>query len=345
MKKNKKNEDYSRRENKDEESTKNISSAKSNSLEISKGGIIKKGDITMLKAALIIFVLYFICGYLWYISIAYTSISANTAIYNSCFLFVAMFEMVLLKEKMSIVKAITLLISLGGVLIVAFSASGSDEEDVDVTWYGYVFVILSTILNAFYEVFFKVVCNKIDGKKDDTNDDVDNVDDVDDDNELDGILTSVKPFTDGDDGDEYILGNNDDMIETDDSDIASSFLFLGSIGLFTGLIIWPGLFVVDYLGFEEFEWPTSTIWSILLLNIFWDCLQSIAILIGILFTNPLFIAIGCLTTIPASMIADLIIHNYTLPFLSFVGIFLIILGFILLNILYVFKDNSKTPSH
>lgn len=98
---------------------------------------------------------YFICGYFWYLSVAHTSITANTAIYDSSFVFVFIFSIFLLRERISILKIFCVILSFIGLMIVVWSGSQSQEDGVDQTVMGYVLVFLSTVLYAVYEVIYK----------------------------------------------------------------------------------------------------------------------------------------------------------------------------------------------
>lgn len=111
---------------------------------------------------------YFLCGWFWYLSIPHTSVTANTAIYDSAFVFVFIFSMFLLKEKISLLKIISVIVSFAGLMLIAYTGSKSEENGVDQTPMGYVLVVLSTVLYAAYEVIYKKWCSKPDNfmKKD-----------------------------------------------------------------------------------------------------------------------------------------------------------------------------------
>ena len=48
-------------------------------------------------------------------------------------------------------------------------------------------------------------------------------------------------------------------------------------------------------------------------------------------TTPLFISIGSLLNIPVSIVLDMIIHSYLIPWVGFIGIILIVIGFLFLT--------------
>lgn len=135
--------------------------------------------------------------------------------------------------------------------------------------------------------------------------------------------------------------NEEDVLEANAIPLESSFLFLGAIGVITGLGYWPGIILLNYIGFEVFEWPTWEIFELLMLNITLDCINSMAVLLGISWTTPLVVAVGSLLNIPVSIVLDMIIHDYLLPWGGFLGIACIIAGFILLILADQMIEKSK----
>ena len=98
---------------------------------------------------------YFFSGYFFYLSITHTSVTANTAIFDSSFVFVFLFSIVLLRERISLLKIVSVVISFVGLLTVAWFGSQSIEEGIDQTAGGYIMVGMATILYALYEVAYK----------------------------------------------------------------------------------------------------------------------------------------------------------------------------------------------
>jgi solute carrier family 35 protein F5 len=42
--------------------------------------------------------------------------------------------------------------------------------------------------------------------------------------------------------------------------------YVGFVGLFNLLLLWPLFFVIHYMGMETFEWPTHRQWVFLIIN-------------------------------------------------------------------------------
>jgi hypothetical protein len=58
---------------------------------------------------------------------------------------------------------------------------------------------------------------------------------------------------------------------------------------------------------------------------------NLCMLLGIAWSSPLFMTVGSLLTIPASIVADGIVHSYVLTLGNYIGIVLIIAGFLALT--------------
>merc|ERR1712137_952007 len=82
--------------------------------------------------------------------------------------------------------------------------------------------------------------------------------------------------------------------------------------------------------------------GILILNILFDCITTLCMLLAINWTTPLFVGLGSLLNIPVSIVLDMIIHEYLLPVNGFIGIFCIIGGFIMLSLADILMDRPLT---
>jgi len=67
-----------------------------------------------------------VSGYTWFASLPLTSVSANTAIYNSSAAFVFIFSIFLVKESITVLKVIAVVVATGGVIIVSLFGSGQE---------------------------------------------------------------------------------------------------------------------------------------------------------------------------------------------------------------------------
>eukprot|EP01088_Endostelium_zonatum_P019277 TRINITY_DN6584_c0_g1_i1.p1 TRINITY_DN6584_c0_g1~~TRINITY_DN6584_c0_g1_i1.p1 ORF type:complete len:421 (-),score=66.98 TRINITY_DN6584_c0_g1_i1:68-1330(-) len=281
-------------------------------------------------------VLSFIVVYTWYLSLQYTIVSINTAIYNSACAFVFLFSIVFLSQKRVqfsktlLFKGVSVLICLGGIVFImiaslvfekdsnSHSSASPASEDAFHKILGYVLVLLSTILFALYEVLFK--------KYVETSHDHNH-------NKALGVVVNQAAEHE----DVLIVKRKEEEKLGWRDEVENAVIFLGLVGLSTLLLTWPGIIVVDVIGIEKFEVPHKQAVIEILLQGLMDSVYNILLLVGILFSSPLFISVGSLLTIPVSVVADYLLHDKLLHgWSNFLGILLIIIGFLGLNLLELF---------
>eukprot|EP01067_Filipodium_phascolosomae_P001454 Filipodium_phascolosomae@DN1965_c0_g1_i1.p1 len=103
----------------------------------------------------------FVSGWFWYLSLPITSVSGNSAIYQSSSCMVFMFSICFLNEKVDPLKSTSVVLCIAGVCFVSFfpassnRSSGGEEGGSDPHFLGYVLCFLSMVLYALYEVLYK----------------------------------------------------------------------------------------------------------------------------------------------------------------------------------------------
>ncbi|KAI9227253.1 MAG: hypothetical protein DHS80DRAFT_17488 [Piptocephalis tieghemiana] len=110
-------------------------------------------------------------------------------------------------------------------------------------------------------------------------------------------------------------------------------LFLGFVGLFNLVLLWPIFFIFHYTGVETFELPsTQLIWAMLIVNaLVGTFLSDYLWLLAMLMTSPLVVTLGLSLTIPLTLVGDMI-RRGRIPGLGYwTGAFLVIFGFFLVN--------------
>ena len=85
-------------------------------------------------------------------------------------------------------------------------------------------------------------------------------------------------------------------------------------------------------GIETLERPPEKILDEIILNAFLDSIFNSFLLIGCLVLSPLVMAVGSMMVVPASIVTDFLVHNTKLTTVSFLGVGLIFLGFIILKL-------------
>lgn len=245
-------------------------------------------------------------AYMWYQSLSKTNIPANTAIFQSASVFVFIISVPLLREKVTLLKVLSVALSVVGVTLVALYSTNahcsenhlhnstdtnqtSSAISADMltshqghascteksTVYGYVFLLLSVITYAVFEVSYKKLATAKD----------------------------------------------------DPAAVTNGARVLGYIGVHTLLWLWPPIVIFHFSGLERFELPTRGILLLMFWNGLLDIIFNACLLICIALTSPLFATVGTVLAIPVSVIVDWIVQGFLLPPQAFVGIVLIVGGF------------------
>lgn len=328
-------------------------------------------------------------GYFWYLSLPFTSVPANNAIYQSCSAAVFVLSWLFLGELATPRKFAAVGVSIVGVVLIAAGGTTSDATDTNPDAFGYAMVVVSVVLYAIYEVVYSRygepshACAGAPGvhMHDNAEDEGDE-----DEGEEDGDWAGDAEFADleaavaagGSTGPTggtlsrgHLSGSAPTTVGTslslcsgpgarmEESDILSpsmraaldrlgawahpptdlwsqaelSALMMGLVGVFTALLIWPFLPILDVTGIERLVWPLPPgKWDMLVINALLDTAYNGLLLLGILVSSPLVISVGVMLVVPASMVADGIINNTRFEPLAYVGVVCIVLGFVLLKI-------------
>lgn len=301
-------------------------------------------------------VLVYVVVYTWYLSLSRTFVSVNTAIYNSSCVFVFVFSVAVLKEKVSLLKIVAVVCCLGGVVMLCVDGLSSDDkstkkkgggDDAKNDVWGYVLVIVSTMLYSLYEVLFKrwgsyketqptlVVAERSSI----------NYDEHDRDN-----------YHDHDHDDQHYHEEEEEAGASGKSSgreqmwkrlkvVEHTMLFIGLLGVWTILLAWPGIIIVDKTGIESFELPHGKSLQGILITMGLDALFNCLLILGIVISSPLFISVGSLLTIPASVVSDWLLHGTVLPILSYMGMLAIVVGFLLLTLSELLHFKFRKHDH
>lgn len=111
-------------------------------------------------------------------------------------------------------------------------------------------------------------------------------------------------------------------------------MFFGFVGLFNFLLLWPGFLILHYTGREPFEWPNREQWVFLCVNgIVGTVLSEFLWLWGCFLTTSLLATLALSLTIPATILADVLMKHVTYQWEFFVGAIPVFLSFIAVGIL------------
>ena len=154
---------------------------------------------------------------MWYYSLQRTILSANNVIYQTTPLFVFLFSIKILGEKVTRNKIIAFGFFMLGIICVTIftkSAESDSGEKQESTPLGYLLCLGATVFYAGYEVFFAWQERKAKEK------------------EVPGTPKR--------------------------NSIMDSLLFVGMMGFWNMFVLWPGIFLVEWIGLEEkFSYPSD----------------------------------------------------------------------------------------
>lgn len=106
------------------------------------------------RDAVVLNIMLYCSDYLWYLSLPRTLVAANNAMYQSMSVFVYLFSVLLLGEKIDKWKNIGLVFCLAGMVIIILN-QGTSGSHGDVV--GYLLCLGAVVVFAIYEVFFKMI--------------------------------------------------------------------------------------------------------------------------------------------------------------------------------------------
>jgi len=106
---------------------------------------------------------------------------------------------------------------------------------------------------------------------------------------------------------------------------------LAFVGVFTLVLLWPGLLIVHFTGWEVFQWPTGEAFLLVFLMALCESIFNLCLLTGVFLTSPLFISVGSMLAIPTAIIVDHLLGRLDLVSMSYCGIACVVVGFLGLN--------------
>ncbi|TKX19208.1 putative vacuolar membrane protein-2 [Elsinoe australis] len=109
-------------------------------------------------------------------------------------------------------------------------------------------------------------------------------------------------------------------------------LFFGLVGLFNVLLLWPGFIVLHFTGIETFELPPSgRVSMIIAVNSVSSLVSDFAWAYAVLLTSPIVVTVGLSTTIPLSLIGQVVLNGQTSSWVYWVGALVVVLSFVIVN--------------
>jgi len=109
-------------------------------------------------------------------------------------------------------------------------------------------------------------------------------------------------------------------------------LFFGLVGLFNVLLLWPGFIILHYTGVETFELPpTGKVMGIIVINSISSLVSDFAWAYAVLLTSPIVVTVGLSTTIPLSLIGQVLLNGQTASAVYWLGALVVVGSFVVVN--------------
>lgn len=115
------------------------------------------------------------------------------------------------------------------------------------------------------------------------------------------------------------------------------------VGVFNAILLWPGIILLNYLGVEDFVFPSAQVAGFLILNgLIGTNLSDILWAKSVILTSPVIATLGLSLTIPLSMLADLLFKGKWHSAVYLCGAVGVTLGFVVAN-WEVKEENREHP--
>jgi len=117
-----------------------------------------------------------------------------------------------------------------------------------------------------------------------------------------------------------------------DEERVNNSMFLGFMGFFNMIMLWPFIAVWDVAKWEPFEVPKGLLVLYLILNsLLGTALSDYLWLVAVLLLSPVIATVGLSLTIPVAMVSDMIIQRTSFHGLYIFGAVLVAIGFVVVN--------------
>ncbi|MCJ1461917.1 hypothetical protein MMC07_000516 [Pseudocyphellaria aurata] len=109
-------------------------------------------------------------------------------------------------------------------------------------------------------------------------------------------------------------------------------LFLGFIGVFNTIVLFPGLVICHFSGIENFQFPpTRRIWAIVMINASISIVSDVSWIYAMLLTSPIVVTVGLSLTIPLSLVGQVVLYQQKASLLYWTGAGIVFLSFVFVN--------------
>ena len=247
---------------------------------------------TLVVRAAWLCVIYTLGDWFWYIGLPHISVASGTCIFNSSCVFVYLFSVVFLGEKVAADRIAAVTLALVGVVILAIAPSSNNAANTDSSGssstaklVGSTFVLVAAILYALYEV----LCERF-----------------------------------------VFRGSESTALANTLSGIVGILNVVLLWPLIPVLSVMPSRSWGEWVS-EPFQAPDAEDTRFIMINALLALMFNIFFMLAIALTSPLITSVGCMLTIPVSAACDWLLYGDDFSSLAWAGSALVVLGFALLT--------------
>lgn len=107
---------------------------------------------------------------------------------------------------------------------------------------------------------------------------------------------------------------------------------MGVMGIGTITLLWPVILLLHATGAEPFALPSAYKAKQLAMAALLDAVYEAALLFGLATTSPVWMSVATILVVPASLLADWVLHSASVSPQAAGGLVLIIVGFACLQV-------------
>ena len=272
---------------------------------LARGAPLYRPSVRVMARAVVLNGVLVCADYLWYASLSYTAIAANSAVYNSMSAFVYGIE--LLPKPIGHGKwcsthawqkdaAVALCLVGIAVEMIASAARGGESDGRREVWWGYAIEIAGVALFAIYEILFSKYSSAAANAKDAGDGSSDGPGDDDADAESSAAYGEVQLHP----------GHGHESSSTGEkgtwATVAETLITVGMMGFANAIMLWPLVLAFHFAGIEHLAPVEADVVVRCFLNVAGGSLFTAAFLVGVALTSPLFMSVGAILIVPVGFI-------------------------------------------
>jgi len=296
----------------------------------------------------------------WFVSIPLTEAMVNTVIYQSCCVWCFLISVVLLGERVTLIKVVATLATFAGVGVISnFPCKVEDAPDTTPSpsdpgaanggyLWGDLLCLTSAMLYALYEVLIKMWSSGSHSHSVEMQHRAADPAPLTEARAGGGIVRRISDGScDDAEGHDEVHGVGDSAGEDGQNNLLSvveSAVFVGWMGVWNLFVLWTPLALLHYSGVQPFHLPDASQVTGILIDSALEGAYLVWLVLAIAFSSPLFVTIGTVLAIPASAAVDAYLHGINCPTMSLAGTGLVVFGFASINVAIFVEGRRGWPA-